>query len=535
MKREEREQLLSALDAINPASLSRLEWLKVGFALHYEGLSVSDWDSWSRRDPDRYKPGECASIWGDIRDDKSQNTKGSTIIAIAKESGWTPPRNDEIFDWKDEIGDPGDRPAPSDADSKSEDSPPMSDDGERESSEDASKEDSEEDELTEDEKEAIRKEAEERAYFEKRRGSAIIDAIEEYAESLNTAPAISTGFKKLDFAIHGGLRKALYIIGGVSNSGKSTLALQIADAAASQGNHVLYFANDQGAEELAAKSLARISYELSDRKTGLEAADIMTKKRANSIRRCYIDYSDAENELRQKAIDKYREKCGEYMHIISIGGKTVHDIEKIVEAFIEVYDSVPVVFVDYLQMITAPSDLKVSTEKAVIDYNIAHIRGISDKYNTPVVVISSLGRDDYYTQPGLDVYKGSGEIEYNADYAFLLGFAEARYKGSNNKETIKKIIERVKEGSIRAMELALMKSRLGRTDKLYLVYNASHDIFSDEAADMSEDERKKYSDMMNHVIKTFDFDDEIGEPGDKPAPAEKAEATPADNMSESWS
>lgn len=54
--------LISALDAVNPAELSYQEWLSVGMALHTEGQDCCVWESWSRND-ERYHPGECEQKW----------------------------------------------------------------------------------------------------------------------------------------------------------------------------------------------------------------------------------------------------------------------------------------------------------------------------------------------------------------------------------------------------------------------------------------------------------------------------------------
>ena len=44
------EQLISALNYIPVADLTRAEWLSVGMALKESGYSVSVWDEWSRND-----------------------------------------------------------------------------------------------------------------------------------------------------------------------------------------------------------------------------------------------------------------------------------------------------------------------------------------------------------------------------------------------------------------------------------------------------------------------------------------------------
>lgn len=85
------EVLLDALDAIEPASLDYEEWLKVGMSLHFEGVPCDAWDSWSRRDPDRFNPGECEKKWKGFGNGAGQRVRGGTIVEMAKQRGWTRP------------------------------------------------------------------------------------------------------------------------------------------------------------------------------------------------------------------------------------------------------------------------------------------------------------------------------------------------------------------------------------------------------------------------------------------------------------
>ena len=48
MAREDHADLLEALAAIDPASLSYQEWVDCGMALHESGFGWQDWEAWSR-------------------------------------------------------------------------------------------------------------------------------------------------------------------------------------------------------------------------------------------------------------------------------------------------------------------------------------------------------------------------------------------------------------------------------------------------------------------------------------------------------
>ncbi len=80
------ENILTALEHIDVATLSYLEWILVGMALKHEGFSCSVWDEWSKNDA-RYVEGECQSKWETFHGGNNPVT-GATIIQMARERGW---------------------------------------------------------------------------------------------------------------------------------------------------------------------------------------------------------------------------------------------------------------------------------------------------------------------------------------------------------------------------------------------------------------------------------------------------------------
>lgn len=94
------EDILKALEYINPATLNYQEWVNVGMALKYEGCSVNAFDNWSRADS-RYHVGECQSKWNSFNGSESPVT-GATIFQMARENGYKPQEGHEL-DWDSEI------------------------------------------------------------------------------------------------------------------------------------------------------------------------------------------------------------------------------------------------------------------------------------------------------------------------------------------------------------------------------------------------------------------------------------------------
>ena len=98
--------IISALNALDVASLSYQEWVQVGMALQAEGYDCSVWENWSRNDR-RYHPGECERKWRTFRTTAGA-VKGGTIVQMARVRGWAPSGEDGILAWDDSIAEDGD-------------------------------------------------------------------------------------------------------------------------------------------------------------------------------------------------------------------------------------------------------------------------------------------------------------------------------------------------------------------------------------------------------------------------------------------
>ena len=96
--------LLEVLNNIEPTALTYQEWVNVGMALEHEGYTPAVWDDWSRRDPDRYHPGECARKWQSFHGAAYEPVTAGTIVQYARDQGWTPPYDPgQPIDWDDTI------------------------------------------------------------------------------------------------------------------------------------------------------------------------------------------------------------------------------------------------------------------------------------------------------------------------------------------------------------------------------------------------------------------------------------------------
>ena len=90
--------LLEALSFIDPAALSREEWVNVGMGLKDAGEAWEAWDAWSAGDPARYHPGECERLWRSFR---REGIGAGTVVHMARERGWDGGGHE--LDWDSQI------------------------------------------------------------------------------------------------------------------------------------------------------------------------------------------------------------------------------------------------------------------------------------------------------------------------------------------------------------------------------------------------------------------------------------------------
>ena len=95
------DNVILALQYLNPADLDYDSWLRIGMALRNEGYPVEVWENWSKGE-ERYHPGECVKKWATFGGYIGPKVSGGSIIQMAKDRGWRSDSNREL-DWDDEI------------------------------------------------------------------------------------------------------------------------------------------------------------------------------------------------------------------------------------------------------------------------------------------------------------------------------------------------------------------------------------------------------------------------------------------------
>ena len=294
--------------------------------------------------------------------------------------------------------------------------------------------------------ETAEQEADRAAYLQTNAAAHIDAFVNGIADSVNT-PAIPTGFDTLDNVFDGGLYEGLYIIGAISSLGKTSFLLQVADQLAQQGQDVIIFSLEMARAELMAKSISRLTLNLSrDPRNAKTARGITTGKR-------YPDYTQTERDLIKDAINAYSEYAGNLYIAEGIGDIGAANIRDIVGRHLLFTGKRPVVIVDYLQLL-APHDPR-STDKQNTDKSVLELKRISRDYKIPVAAISSFNRQGYKEAVTMESFKESGAIEYSSDV--LIGL---QAKGAGKKDFD---VNAAKRKDPREIELVILKNRNGRT------------------------------------------------------------------------
>lgn len=272
---------------------------------------------------------------------------------------------------------------------------------------------------------------------------------------------LSTGYSKLDATLGGGLYNSLYVIGGISGLGKTSIVLNILENLAKKEQDVLFISLEMSREELVAKSLSRFTRETVDKR--------FTPMDYPSQRDIQNGNFDMEAPYFQEGLINYTEAS---KHIFIKEANFNYNTELIREDIIKhkaLRGKAPVVVVDYLQVLPCLKDY--GDDKKNIDFNITELKRISREYDIPVIVISSIGRQ-YYKKPiDFEAFKSSGNIEFTADVVIGLQYSFMADIGNKSDNEIQTMYQEAKARYPRQVQTVILKNRNGSigeyTDFIY--------------------------------------------------------------------
>lgn len=288
---------------------------------------------------------------------------------------------------------------------------------------------------------------------------------------------IKSGYINIDMKTS--MYPGLYVIGAISSLGKTTFIHQMCDQMAKAGEHVIYFSLEQNVLEMVSKSLARTTYEI-------DASAAMTSLQ---IRR------GEKPEQVKEAAEAYGSYAGKITVVECSFRAAISDIEGFVQQYIRVNNVKPVVVVDYLQVIQAPPESRLST-KDLVDMHVRRLKQLQSDNGLVMVVISSLNRQNYMTEVDYESFKESGGIEYSADVIWGLQLHVLKgdlFNKSNNTNEKREAVRRAKADIPRQIDFLCLKNRFGVSGyECSFEYYPQYDLFKPKLSEMEQIQYEVY-------------------------------------------
>ncbi|MGL6098260.1 MAG: DnaB-like helicase C-terminal domain-containing protein [Fusobacteriaceae bacterium] len=254
-------------------------------------------------------------------------------------------------------------------------------------------------------------------------------------------PGISTGFENLDNSLNGGFHNGLYVIGGTSSLGKTSLMTQIACNIASTEKKVRFYSLEMGTDELLGKLVTR----------HLDNAEFTTTKMKTDI-----FTTEEQNDCIERLDTLEVKTILENLEIIEVvGGCTIEEIKADLES---VEGEKPFVIIDYLQIIKTEEK---GDKRTQVDFIVSELKRMSRDLKTTIVVIASFGRSEYLKRADISSFKESGGIEYGCDCCLLLEYAFMK-DSKFDIDNIKKAITTIQARNFRQIRVVVAKNRNGK-------------------------------------------------------------------------
>ena len=323
-------------------------------------------------------------------------------------------------------------------------------------------------------------------------------------------PRIATGFKVLDEVLDGGLKPgSLYTVGAISSLGKTTFCTQIGDYIAEHGTDVLIFSLEMARSELISKSISRMTARI--QQAGNPPAyfynipatacaewsnrQSFIMKQAKIQKRNPDDVAREVNGLIARAEDAYWNPstgaAARTWIYESAGDVTVDDIRTAIYDHWRYTGHVPVVIIDYLQILHPADDPEhphaSRTDKQNVDYNISELKricrgsgfGQDSRPPVPIIAISSVNRINYEARITMSALKESGSLEFSSDVIIGLQLTGAGKKGFNS--------DLEKRKNPRQVDCIILKNRLGETDGIHFAYFTKQNQFREDSRMRSDE------------------------------------------------
>lgn len=274
------------------------------------------------------------------------------------------------------------------------------------------------------------------------------EAREHYQATGDPIRGVKTGIGRLD-EITGGLQAGLTILSGGPGVGKTTLALQIAADAASEGVPTLYVTFENSPRQLVLKGMGRVG-------------DVNPQ----DVRRGTVPLEET-----RQAAKEWRKKADQLAFIEGRSDLSPGQIRGKARRLLARHQAERcLVVVDYLQLYAkAANELDGSdTLRERVERMGQRLRELSMRLRSPVLAIASQNRGAKYSDGGrasLDTLKESGDLEYGADVVAILT------EPDNRQAT----------DPASAVNLTVAKNRNGETGRVELIFRPDRGTMRPEA------------------------------------------------------
>ncbi len=260
---------------------------------------------------------------------------------------------------------------------------------------------------------------------------------------------IPSGFIELDAMTSGFRGGEMIILAGRPSSGKTALALNIADyVALNEQKPVVIFSMEMGRESLAER-IACASAQLD----------------SNKVRRGTVSIDDYNKLL--LVLQKYQDAP---IYIDDTSPMTPFDLRSRVRELRRKY-GIELVFLDYLQLMSVGH--KIESRQQEVSEISRHLKSIAREMNIPIIALSQLNRECESREdhrPRMSDLRESGSLENDADMVLLLHRED--YYNKTDPQYIKTNIA----------EVIIGKNRNGPTGTVQLVFFEEQTRFESKSA-----------------------------------------------------
>lgn len=240
-----------------------------------------------------------------------------------------------------------------------------------------------------------------------------------YLRSASPAP---TSLTPLDELLGGGMVPGIHVLGGEPGAGKSALALQVATLSAMAGRKVLYVSLEMSRGQCLSRCLSLVSDD-----TGHEfpwsAVPRMGRElrnRIEGVKRSGADPAQVVREANESdpvclAKRFLEEKCG---GLAVADGAELSELSTLASTSAKAREAgMELLIIDYLQRLRT----EALGEYETVSSASKGLAGLAHSLDVPVLVLSSLNRQSNSNgSASMFGFKGSGQIEYDAESAWVL-------------------------------------------------------------------------------------------------------------------